>query len=95
VIGRRKCWVPHGFAADNAPIFGGAQAFGHLFEQGKVMIMWACGEFAQGGGCITNVGATGDAGMQQFTKQGAAGKTTFGYKGHVFGSALSRAVVLV
>ena len=59
------------------------------------MIMWACGEFAQGDGCITNVGATGDIGLQQFTEQGAVGKTIFGYKGHVFGSAFSRAMVLV
>ena len=95
VIGRRKCWVPHGFAVHNAPIFSGAKVFGDLFEQGKVMIMWACREFAQSDGCITNVGATGDVGIQQFTKQGAVGKTIFGDKGHMFGSAFSRAMVLV
>jgi len=56
---------PHGFAVHNAPIFSGSKVFGHLFEQGKVMIMWACREFAQGDGGITNVRATGDVGIQQ------------------------------
>lgn len=48
------------------------------------------GELGEGGNGVSNVGASGGVGIQQFTKQSAAGKTHFGGEGGMFGSVFRK-----
>jgi len=87
-VGRWKGVIQLGPTANNAPIFCSSEVFRHFLEHGKVMVMRARGELRQRNGGVANVWPTRNTSMQQFTKECAVGKTTFGYKGSMFSSVL-------
>ena len=84
-----------GLSIDDAPFLGRTQVLCNLLEHGKVFVVRASGELAEGNGRVPNVRTTCDVCVQKFAEQGAVGEPMFGGECGVLGSVFGRARVLV